>query len=253
MVETEIIAQIECHEDAGLMRLCNFRAERDAYFNYCHSKPDPFFNRIRKIRVNADRIEDFSRNAEEFYSSFGNSPSFVVNPLTEPIELPRVLIERGYCQHSVSVMIVSSQNIKLQLKVNPNVALYSNPTIEEFVSIFSTEFLKQGEDLFVLRNRVAQNMAENNTHFVARVVEKAVGVVGAISFNDIYSVYGLCVLNEFRKQGIGATLLCGLFNALKEKNPKRIYAKTSNALLLEKAKLLGMDSYGEVTFQKLKK
>ncbi len=166
------------------------------------------FNHVTCVNVSENEVKSLLNRVIEYYLSrdFPNV-CFRISPLTHPKSFTSFLEDQGFERKvDTSVMVLKEKKVH---NLNPDVIIkeISESEKDEFVELFLTTFemsieLKEGFCRMFLKM-----MRRGDKFHLAFVEDKPVGIYFLSSFNRTGGIFSVGTLNEYRRRGIGTTLV----------------------------------------------
>jgi len=171
------------------------------------------FNHATGINVNEDEAESLLNEVTEYFSSRGVPFScFRVSPLTRLNSFTSFLENHGFKEISKQ-SVMAFKGKKMECKLNPEVKIKEIPRSEIdlfnklLLTIFEMPFeWKDGFDRLML-----QRKRKGGKFYLAYVERKPVGVCFSLSSMGTGGIFGVGTLEEYRRRGIGTTLIANAF------------------------------------------
>lgn len=194
---------------------------RGAVATYYPEVPIPQLNHAVDINAEEDEAENLLDRITEYFMS-ENSPDirFRISPLTHPTSFSSFLQNHGYEKEDEESVLVFRKN-HLKDKLNPEVKVrgISESDISTYskliVKIFEMSIdWKEGVYKFVL-----ESMHKGLKLYLAYVDEKPVGTSGLLSLRGAGGIFNVGALKEYRRHGIGTTLVArAVLDSIEEGN-----------------------------------
>ncbi len=224
----------------------------DYWYRLSSAISHPYFNSIFEATIPPAEIAEAIERALSYYRGENRPMSWWVGPRSQPIDLGKLLVNRGFTHVVTEVAMAMRpfeadyERVSDEVEVQAVTAVTDLRTwVEVMTSVYDLPEFTQ-EPWFQILKKAGIGSRSKLQHFLAMVEGEVAGVGSIFYGSQAAGIYNVAVLPSFRGQGVASTLTISLLSLIDEQGCS--WATLCASL---KAKSLyrqiGFRSYGELS------